>query len=265
LPSAPKELLSIAPLRCILHEVDGASGNDKFHAGTKMLEDRRPIDEQAILEMLHCQNHAHHLITVAMVHHAGCDLLNRMYASSGFLSKDGHWVRLLHAVSKAVKDNLNISYEPPLSGSSEHASRVCEYLQRVEMYTVDVDDDGSSSNRRGEVLRNAVLAFKAVFNGAWWGTAWTHHCRRDGQCCPGSSDRERAENALESATKAIKALLLRKRPSRASANKWNKLLPSFDFYLIGMAAHRILALLVVTAMCPLKVVWDKAHGFFQIC
>jgi hypothetical protein len=71
-----------------------------------------------------------------------------------------------------------------------------------------------------------------------------HHCRRDGSCCAGSTDRARLAHAQERLSEGIFKVLLRKRPSKMSTNKWNKLLPGFDFFFYGMAPHNLLALLV---------------------
>ena len=48
----------------------------------------------------------------------------------------------------------------------------------------------------------------------------------------------------ERVAKALLTTLLSKRPSRASTNKWNKLLPGFDFFTIGLSIHGVLRGLV---------------------
>jgi hypothetical protein len=71
-----------------------------------------------------------------------------------------------------------------------------------------------------------------------------HHCRRDGSCCNGTTDQARRAHAQERLAQGMFGVLLRRRPSKMSTNKWNKLLPSFDFFNYGMGPHNLLALLI---------------------
>jgi hypothetical protein len=71
-----------------------------------------------------------------------------------------------------------------------------------------------------------------------------HHCRRDGSCCNGRTDQARRAHAQERLAQGMFGVLLRRRPTKMSTNKWNKLLPSFDFFNYGMGPHNLLALLI---------------------
>ena len=63
------------------------------------------------------------------------------------------------------------------------------------------------------------------------------------------------------AVSSIKSALLARRPQRASANKWNKLLPSFDFFTFAMACSGLLSKMVHMAMQPLAVKFNKVKDF----
>jgi hypothetical protein len=62
----------------------------------------------------------------------------------------------------------------------------------------------------------------------------------------------------KSRAEAILGTLLRKRPEKASQNKWLKLLPSHDFFGMGVAPRQILRHLVTAAMKPIRETYRKA-------
>ena len=66
-------------------------------------------------------------------------------------------------------------------------------------------------------------------------------CVQDGSCCAGATDAERRQSVIDKASKAITSIILRRRPSKMASNKWNKMLPSLDFWNQGMAAFGMLA------------------------
>jgi hypothetical protein len=86
---------------------------------------------------------------------------------------------------------------------------------------------------------------------------WTQCNFQDGgrTQCPRVTARE---FAVGQAAAAIIGLLLRRRPSRAAENKWNRLLPTFDFWIIGNAVHKMLCLMMTKSMHKMRVAWEKA-------
>jgi hypothetical protein len=69
-----------------LLQVDGASGNDKLQAGILNLRGE-VLGERSAVESVHCQNHSHHLLSVAVIMKLGDTLINNMYAANGFMAK----------------------------------------------------------------------------------------------------------------------------------------------------------------------------------
>ena len=65
-----------------------------------------------------------------------------------------------------------------------------------------------------------------VLNDGWWKTVdgddtiIYHCCKEDGSCCPGRSHAQREAFAQQWAASAVCKTVLRKRPTKASTNKW---------------------------------------------
>ena len=124
-------------------------------------------------------------------------------------------------------------------------------------------EDGDQPRQQclGAKLLKAYTSFCDFFNGQWWETAvWTHHCSRDGSCCKGLTDAERFQDALRRGTDLVLQCLLRRKPCRMAKNKWTKLLPSFDFFILGQTPHKMLHQLSRAAMGPLVSEYTAGAG-----
>eukprot|EP00959_Pyramimonas_sp_CCMP1952_P237967 4972921-Pyramimonas_sp.AAC.1 len=106
-----------------------------------------------------------------------------------------------------------------------------------------VADRGGDATGHGKKIIAAWDGLLDMLNGCWWERGdgehgkLVHICRRNGSCCKGKTDVERRGCAVDKLTRALLNTLLGRRPQRASSNKWNKLLPGFDFFALGYAVH----------------------------
>ena len=255
-----REILSCALHKGIMWECDGASGNDKLHAFVSQCDQH--IVEGLLQELHLCSNHQHHISTLLLVDAFKLDLLNANYAATIFLGSNGHWLRARSSIKPWVEKYLNVCYTPVPNDARQYALQFRNFIVRNQKYNRTVDADAGPREHQEEDAAEAGKRARDfdclmdVLNGRWWLDDVVHHCKRDGSCCPGRCDAERAAAAKAKATRAIEAALFSSRPKRASSNKWNKVLGSFDFFVIGMAPHNLIRKIVGLAMQSLKIAFE---------
>ena len=127
--------------------------------------------------------------------------------------------------------------------------------------SVDSTVDRTQQRGQAKLLLN-LNSLLAILNGPWFTTAGelklVHYCRRDGTCCPGSTDAQRLEAARARAATAPRRTLFAKKPSRASENKWTKLAPAYDFYCCSLGVNVLLAPLARLAFGDVPIKYEAA-------
>ena len=112
-----------------VNECDGASGNDKLHYSTTSTQSCRSISS-CNYEMSVCSNHSQHLVQLGtLTLFGGLDLVNNLFAASLFLSGQGHFRRLLHAVQATVGD-LRLVETPRPAECAGYSELCVELLTR---------------------------------------------------------------------------------------------------------------------------------------
>ena len=241
-----KLIRSMATHQLEVNEFDGASGNDKLHA---IKSRHKAYKEPACAyEALLCSNHAQHLVTLGVLSLLSISDTNTLLGASKFLNGNGHWARLNGSVHRVVCQKTIVTYiddaedDDGESNGEEYAMELCHLILRNERCDVDQDDfyEGLTENGKGSrhvqhTLFIMLQEMMAVYNTKWWGTGagWGHRCRRDGSCCAGSSDAERLKTTHDRAARAIKQVILRKKPGQVSTNKWTKLGVGYQFFVTG--------------------------------
>ena len=245
------------------NEFDGASGNDKLHA--IMTRHKDWVDEKCGYEVFLCLNHSQHLVTCAVLSMIDLNQANYVLSASSFISGHGHWARLCHCVDRIVAEKFRVTYDKPLedNGHEEYAMEICHLVMRNEKSDLECDefhDDLEKGRHIQQRLFVLLQEFIAVFNTPWWqgDGFWSHRCRRDGTCCTGSSDQERLASARARASRAIRGVLLRKKPGKVATNKWTKLGPAFQFFVFGLAPHNMLLTLCEEAYKGVSARYTKA-------
>jgi len=236
-------------------EADGAHGNDRYHAHASTTASPNIRLPDCFQEMHLCSNHGNQLTATHFIVSLQQGLSSTIYTSNLFFAYNGHFTRVQNVVKPCVVRFLGVSYDPPPPGSELYTVQFMEFKMRQTKFVMKYDTDGTAiPSRHSVALQTALDEFRGVFNSSWWckprgpGPRWVHHCRRDGTCCAGSTDAERLKSTQDRSIAAIHATLLRKRPNKDAPSKWNKLLPSFDFWDQGVAPHGMLQTLVEAGM-----------------
>ena len=206
-----------------------------------------------------CSNHSQHLVQLGtLTLFGGLDLVNNLFAASLFLSGQGHFRWLLHAVQATVGDLRLV--ETPRPAECAGYSELCVELLTRNIHVRGKADSEQMVSRRSKTIQHFV-DFASFFNGSWWDSGPLEHFHRgDGQCCAGSTPDERLASAQSNGKRLILKTVLRVKPQRAAANKWNKFLPCFDFFFFAMCPHQLLKKLCHEGMGSLRAYYEREAG-----
>lgn len=232
------EMMSLSRMPAVqLHEVDGAYANERlnafflsipgFGAGGFLLDHSR------------CQNHATHLITVAILGLVGCNVLSKLCQLTVFLSNLGYVLRLQMAVRDWLLDSLVFNPTCDLA-SLEPDLLVQELKQYIQTWHFSEkqlgdnhdDDDDDKKSRSTTKFERKLDAFMSMWNGTGVGPP-THNCN----CGVEHGDAKHCKDRHDAATKMADVLidlLLTSCPSPPSPNKWTKLWRPVDFVAVGV-------------------------------
>lgn len=258
--AAVNEIRAQAATRIHINEFDGAPGNDKLVAA----DCRHPkyVAAGTMYESNLCCNHQQHLVSLSVLAVLKLKLTTTVLTSGYFLSYSGHWSRLVNSTRRLVESKLKIEYREPEEHWADYAVQWAQFIMRNERMDVDKEDgDGKGRRSHHNQVFTAITNFIAIFNGPWWEKgSWVHCCRRDGSCCGvfGDSDLQRLQVSRDRAVQAIRQVILRRRPGKASANKWSKLAPAFQFFVLGSAPHGMLVALCEEALQGVRACYEKA-------
>ena len=242
-----------------VNEFDGASGNDKLHAIKSRHEDFR--DPDCAYESHLCSNHGQHLVTVGVSALLDISDTNALLGASKFLNGHGHWARLHGAVERVVREKTVVTYDADdddgEDNGEDYAMELCHLILRNERCDVDQDEFYENTEKGRHVQQTLFVMLQelmAVYNVKWWRTegGWGHRCSRDGSCCAGSSDAERLKTTHERAVRAIRGVILRKKPGQVSTNKWTKLGGGYQFFVTGHGPFGMLHTLCKEAFKSLR-------------
>ena len=256
---AVKALRTCGTVAIHVNEYDGAAGNDKLHAC--LSRDPKFKEPSTMYDYVLCCNHQQHLVSLSVLSVMGLKITNDTLLGSYFLSFNGHWSRLLACVRHVVDGKLKVSYEDPPVGVEEYKIEFVQFCLRNERADFDEGSEDTAQRRRAQhQLFEDLTEFIAVFNGAWWLSEWVHHCKRDGSCCGklGDSDQVRLEISRSRAAKSSKAVLFRRRPGKASSNKWSKVWPVFYYFWLGSMPHNMLRVFCENALKNIRMEYEKA-------
>ena len=254
--SAIAQLRTCATTSIHINEFDGAPGNDKLNAFDRE-KTRGSYHEHHL-----CCNHQQHLVSLSVLSVLSLQLTTHVLTSGYFLSYNSHWSRLLTCIGSVVDSKFQVKYEVRQQHWNDYAVEWAHFVLRNERMDKDYDDDCDEGRRLQTKLFQALSKFLDVFNGPWWEAgSWVHYCSRDGSCCGklGDSDETRAQLAKRKAVDVIKGALLRKRPGKASANKWSKLAPAFQFFVFGAAPHDMLHTICQESLKAARATYEKAY------
>ena len=255
-----------------VYETDGASPNLKLLAILMEFHSERGILGSHLLCMCHQQS----LAEAAVMATLGLNLVSCMYALALFLGMGGHFLRLLQAVEAQVKQVLVMIPDPCSSDQKLFANEAMHYsvsnYKRFE--DIDRDDstlsagkrrvgpegesgsdgDASTSTRR----QRRIVAWQAawqnltrVLNGDWSKKGQLQHYCTSRRCC-NNYDLDVCARKISC---AITKVLLARRPTCPVANKWTKLGPALDFYVMHYACHNFLGI-----MSPAKSQLSQDRG-----
>ena len=216
-----------------LHEVDGAYANERLNAHFLSIPGFTGSEGGFFLDHSRCQNHASHLITVAMLDLVGCNVLSKLYQLTVFLSNLGYVLRLQMAVrdwlleTMVFNPNCDLHSLPtdPLMEEVRDYIKMWHHSKKHE----EIEDGG---NPRVKQFDRRMEAFVGMWNGSPTG-APTHHCNCHlaGEGHRHCKDRQ---HAAEKMANVLIDLLLTSCPSPPAPNKWTKLWRPVDFVAVGI-------------------------------
>ena len=181
-------LIAQGKMTCLLHECDGATGNDRLMAYVSKCP--RIVPQGCVTEFHWCGNHNHHLISTAVVTSTKANLVATVYKSSMFLSQNNHFLRLQRAVSTTVAKKIKVVYTKQPESARLYALEFRHFVRRTTKLTYISDCpaltdaeklglDVQNLSGHGKELFAAWDDFISIFNTPWWETngKWRHRFR----------------------------------------------------------------------------------------
>lgn len=235
---------------CVIHEVDGAYANERLHAYSLTQPNFDTRVGGAFLDAARCQNHATHLVTVAMLGLLQRKLLSKLYQLSVFLNNLGYVLRLQLAMKTWLAENLDFRAYSDMN-NLQPDPLMAELLDML-VCGRQVEGHGKEEARRQQRFAKKIEAFKDMWNGQASGQP-QHFCN----CYSGSCDRSPCHcksraDAVEKMSQAAIDLLLIASPAPPVPNKWTKLWKPVEFVALGLLLNGFLPKIFSLAFKSLK-------------
>ena len=220
------------------HEVDGAYSNERLNAHYLSVAGFDACSGGFFFDHSRCQNHASHLITVAILNLVGFNALSKLYQLTVFLSNLGYVLRLQIALRDWLVDNLILDSQCDLTTLTPDPL-MSEVRQYIDSWHVSQGKAQTSESATAKTLFDKKLeAFGDMWNDSAAGPP-KHKCNcgimpaNQAHCC----DRKQA---AEKMSQSMIDLLLTSCPSPPAPNKWTKLWRPVDFVAVGILVNGFL-------------------------
>lgn len=221
------------------HEVDGAYANERLNAYYLSSPGFDACSGGFFMDHSRCQNHATHLITVAVLNLVGCNALSKLYQLTVFLSNLGYVLRLQTALKEWLMEHMEFDSTHDLSGFQPDPlmAELRSYIDQWHHHNQDQVEDRQMSDARKTQFDRKLEAFADMWDAGAAGCP-KHKCNcgllHDGKHC-----RDRNDAATKMASTLIN-LLLTSCPSPPAPNKWTKLWRPVDFVGVGILLNAFL-------------------------
>eukprot|EP00959_Pyramimonas_sp_CCMP1952_P170251 3556834-Pyramimonas_sp.AAC.2 len=174
-----------------------------------------------------CGNHANHLgemqsVAISMYERLGSKSLNGLndlYSAILFFRSQGHFLRLICSVRKAVDDMVLIRVGPPPPEARSYAAAFRSFLECDYRFT----QSSSRSEKALAALRQQYDSFFSLFNGRLW-LRGILEVFDDGR-------RLSREDVVNTGATAVLNMLFPHLPAVPSQGKWEKLYPALAFFV----------------------------------
>ena len=236
---AEAEMSKNADVNIIAVEADRATNNDKMLAHWFALQ---PDDTLIIFKV--CSPHGNSLVEGSAICAVGMDVLQRMYSSCLFFAMGKHFMRICLSLDVIADNYLDVYRYPP----AENADLLINELQAyhlanykrfkvegrngddTEYDNLDLDDD--LARMATPTMRRLAAKWddlRSILNGDIGRRGrFGHHCLR-WECCNGY-DRQVTKKRFK---KAMLGIPLAEKPLPPAANKWTKLGPCSDYFVLN--------------------------------
>lgn len=150
------------------HEVDGAYANERLNARYLSIPGFNGCSGGFFFKHSRCQNHATHLITVAILNLVGFNALSKLYQLTVFLSNLGYVLRLQLAVRDWLVENLVVIPTCDVSDATSTPdplmAELKKYIQMWHNSTASEETDGDRLSSKRAQFEKKLSDFADMWN-----------------------------------------------------------------------------------------------------